>query len=386
MKRRTFVSAGLGLAAAAPRAARAAFGDTPFTAQVNFGLVVPLSGPNLREGEQIANGVRQAISDANQYRGALDKLYGFRTFDDQNLLASGILQAQFACDDQNTTGVIGHLSGKITDQALPAYFNNRMPIVVPASTYDNLTAHHYRNVFRLPTKDSTEGRLACKYFQAGGAKKPAVLIQDGDYGGLVAAGFEQQAVADKIDEHTVQFTYEKPDYAAAARKTLESAPDLVYLAGTALDMGPAIKALRDAGYRGTLAASQGFFDPLTIAKYGALAEGLIVSTSMPPLYLAPSAFRIKNDFEARYGPFTPLSAFGYAAAQVLMAAVKRSGGYDRATVARTIGTSGPIDTVVGQFQFTYDGDPLDPNLYFYTVRDGKWAYLKAAHPTTFILK
>ena len=356
-------------------------------AQVNFACVVPLTGPNLRAGEALANGVRQAIDDANRLRGPLEKVYGFRTFDDQNLIAPGILEAQFAVADSNMIGVIGHLSGKVTDQALPVYAAARMPLIVPASTYDRITAHHVGTVFRLPTRDSVEGRLSAKYLGSiPSMKKFVVLAQDGDYGNDVATGFRAQATADGLAAHIVLFSWEKPDYQAAAREAIASGPDMIYLAGNTADMGPVIPALQAAGYKGNLAASQGFFLLATIEKYGSAVEGIVVSSSMPPLYLAPSDYLIKRDFEARYGPMTPLSTFGYAATQVLIGAVKRSGGFDRASLARTIATSGPFDTAAGNFQFGYDGDPIDPNLYFYTVKDAKWAYIKAAHPSAFLIK
>lgn len=387
MLRRTFLAGAGALSALGPQRASAAFGDAQLTAQVSFACVVPLTGPNLRDGEQIANGVRQAISDANRLRGPIEKVYGFRTFDDQNLIASGILEAQFAVDDTNMIGAIGHLSGKVTDQALQVYANARMALVVPASTYERITMHGARNVFRLPTKDSTEGRLAAKYVGSlPSMKKFVVLVQDGDYGNDVAAGFREQAQADKLDVRIVSFPWEKPNFTAAARDALASTPDMIYLAGNAGDMGPVIPALRSEGYKGNLAASQGFFNQATIERFGATIEGIVVSSSMPPLYLAPSAYRIKRDYEARYGPMTPLAAFGYSATQIVIGAVKRSGGFDRASVARTIATGGPYDTVAGSFAFNFEGDTVDPQMYFYTVKDAKWAYLKAAHPSAFILK
>jgi len=83
---------------------------------------------------------------------------------------------------------------------------------------------------------------------------------------------------------------------------------------------------------------------------------------------------------------TPLDAFAYASAQIAISGVRRSGSYDRLGVARALSYSTPFDTVVGRLSFGNTGDPNEPNVYYYTVRDGKWAYLRAAHKTDFILK
>jgi ABC-type branched-subunit amino acid transport system substrate-binding protein len=144
--------------------------------------------------------------------------------------------------------------------------------------------------------------------------------------------------------------------------------------------------LRAGGYSGTLFASQGFFDATTTVKYKSEAEGLIVSTSMPPLQIAPSIYRIRLDFEQKYGPFTPLSAFSYAAAQIAVGAVRRGGSADRIAVARALNSSMSFDTVIGPISFLNNGDPQDPNVYFYAIKDGKFSYVQAAHRSTFVLK
>jgi ABC-type branched-subunit amino acid transport system substrate-binding protein len=367
--------------------ARAAFGDQSLAAVTTIGVVAPLTGKDLRLGEQIGDGVRAAIDQANLMRGSLDRIFAIRTFDDENLLATGIVNAQFACDDATISCVIGHLSGSITDVALRTYALAGMPVIVPASSFDRITSHNYPYVWRLTTKDSTEGRLSAKTF--GALLKPqqvVVLNQDGDYGYDVALGAVQELDAAKIPAKALTFSWDKADFAAVAKQTLASNPDVVFLAGLVRDMGPLVPALRSAGYKGAFYASQGFFDQQTIAKYGADAEGLTVSSSMPPLALAPSAFRFRLDFESKYGQMSPLSAFSYAAAQIAIAACRRVGAADRAAEARSLALPYAYDTIVGTLQFSPTGDPLDPNLYFYTVTDGKWKYTRAAHPSAFVLK
>jgi len=386
--RRAFLG---GLAAGVASTASAARAITPSlgigaTGTVTLGVVAPFSGDEIKLGEQVGNGVRAAVDDANRQRGGLDRLFIVRTFDDQDLLADGIQNAGFAVQDESILCVIGHLSGRITDLALQTYAQSRMPVVVPASTYDRITTHGYGNVVRLPTKDSTEGVLAARYVNAAVQPKVALaLTQDGDYGFDVAAGFKNQMTNDKVQSDIRVFAWDKPNFAGVAKETLALKPDALYLAGIVQDMGPLLHELRAAGYTGPIFASQGFYDPSTISKYGADANGLIVSASMPPLQIAPTIFRIKSDFEQRYGTFTFLSAFSYAAAQIAMAAISLTAARDREPVARTL-TARVFNTVVGPLQFGPNGDALDPNVYFYTVRDGKWAYLKASHPGSFILK
>lgn len=358
-----------------------------FSNQVNVAVLCPLSGPQRQAGEQLANGVRGAIDDANRTRTALDKFWSIRTFDDEDSIASALLQSRFAIADQNLSLAIGHLSGKITDLVVRYYAEAGMPLIVPATSYDPITAHGYRTVFRLPTKDSVEGILHAKYVKREGrGKRIAVCYQNGDYGPDVANAFMQQTRADGFPVADVQLSYDRPDFAGAAQTALAQKPDLVFLAGLARDLGPIVPALRSAGYTGSFDGSQGFFDGGVPATYGNAVEGLTISSSMPPLNIVPAAMYIKNDFEQRYGALGPLSAFGYAATQIFVTAVRRVSSTQRITLARTIAQPIAFDTLVGSFTFDPFGDTSDPNVYFYQLQNGNWRYQRAAHPSSFIVR
>ncbi|GAC1590257.1 MAG: branched-chain amino acid ABC transporter substrate-binding protein [Candidatus Velthaea sp.] len=356
-----------------------------YTPQVAIGVVAPFSGVDRKAGEALANGVRAAVDDANRLRGGLDRAFTIRTFDDHNSLADAIINAQFATSDPTIVAVVGHLGAKGTIAAARTYAEALMPLVVPAVTDDALTQSGYRTIFRLPTRDFQEGQLLARFIADQNKPKNAlVLVQDGDYGAGVATGFSAQMNARKIANSALVFAYVKPDYGAVATKVLERAPDHITLAGMAADMAPIMRALREHGYTGPFAASQGFFDGAVAANFAKEAEGMTISTSMPYLALVPSAFRIRNDFESRYGALIPVSAFAYAATQVITSAVRRSGSTGRVQLARALGTGGNFDTLVGSFTFGPTGDAVDPNVYFYTVRDGKFAYVRQAHPSGFI--
>ncbi len=371
--------AGLGGAGAVAAA------DLPsYSATVTIGVVCPLSGAMRSAGEALANGVRGAVDYQNQQRAGFDRVYTLRTFDDQNGVADAMVNAQFAIDDPTIVAVIGHLGAKATLASLRSYAQAQMPLLAPAITADALTSQGYHNVFRLPTRDLVEGQLLAKFVQAKSApKSPHVIVQDGDYGADVANGYVRQLGIDKIEGAVTVFSYDKPDYGAAADSALAAKPDHILLAGTAQDMGPIVKILRDKAYAGPLAASQGFFDALTATKYAKECEGLIISTSMPYLAIASSAFRPLNDYQGAYGPLVPVAAFAYAAAQIIFSAVRRSGATQRNTLMSALSLGGNYDTIVGSFSFGPTGDTIDPELYFYTITDGKFAYVRQAHPSAF---
>jgi len=151
------------------------------------------------------------------------------------------------------------------------------------------------------------------------------------------------------------------------------------------DMGPIVGVLRAQGYTGPIGASQGFFDPGSM-QLGPAADGLTVSTSMPYLPLAPSTVRARQEFELHFGVLDPMAAFGYAATQIIISAVTRTNGAGRSATVTAIAQGVPIDTMTGTYSFNAFGDPLQPQIYYYALRGGKFTYLKQAHPSTFMIK
>lgn len=353
-----------------------------------IGFVAPLSGDQGPAGTQLLNGAQQAVYDSNQLRLANEPLYSLRTFDDRGTIGGANLGAQFAISDPTIVVVIGHLGGVVTDAVVPAYGDAVVPLIVPASSYDPITSHGYRTVFRLPTKDSLEGTLFARDLdQRARPKNVVVITQDGDYGPAVANGFTAQLAADKVQSQVIAITTARPDYRGAVARVQNAGADYVFFAGRVATLGTLLDQLRSGGYSGPFGASQGFFDPQTISAYGKAAEGLTASSSMPPLNLVPAAFTPKANFEQQFSSaMTPLAAFGYAAAQLVVAMVRRAGATNRLTMARALASPSPTPTAVGEFSFGPSGDPADPDLYFYTVRNGAWEYAHPAHSAPFLLR
>lgn len=357
-----------------------------YTPTMRFAVICPESGPDASLGRQLRDGVRGAVEEFNRERMLSEPALFFSEYDDHNTPADATVQASFATGNPDIVAVIGHLSSGPTLIAEPAYANAQLPLIVPTVTDDRITERGYRNVFRLPTKDSDEGSLVAAYAIKTGSKAPHVVTQDGDYGPDVAGGFVRRAAALHIAAGATQFSLDKPDFSGAANAVLAKSPDCVVLAGNVGDMGPLLKALRAKGYTGRFVATQGFFDAQTVKQYAAEAEGLVVSTSVPYYQLAPTAVRDVQLYESRYGALTPLAAYGYAAVQLIRLAARRTGASNRLALLRALATGGSFDTVTGSYSFSPSGDVVDPNCYFYRVTNGKFAYERQAHPSGFMLK
>ena len=381
MKRRSFVLSGLAAAAFAPQAARAQM-RPGFQQPLTIGINAPLSTP---AGREMITGAQIAIDFANQFTPSLNSAFQLRTFDDGGQYAQAVNNIQFASSDATVVGMIGGLDGNVLFQSLPAYANAQMPLVVAAATADRITTQGYRIVLRLPTRDSLEGQLYARYLKDHGRPKMAIAVsQDGVYGADVMNGFTNQAKSSKFEADGYSFPSDSPDFAAAAKRILSRSPDFVYLCGESGRLGPLVPALRAAGYTGKLGACEGFFNLDVAQKLEDAFKGGLISTSFPPLERVADATQALMDFRSRTN-ITIVSAFAYAAAQIIMSAVRRTGATNRLSALSALQAPSSYSTLVGDFLFAPSGDPVDPNLYFYSIDKGKFAYSGASHVSAFVL-
>ncbi len=386
MKRSAFVAAAGGAVASALAApARAQYNNPAFLQQVTIGVNVTLSGPLEKYGTEVVRGVQAAVDETNRFTAPISRVWGMRAYDDRNDVALAATNASVAAADSTVIGIVGNLTAPMTLAALSRYANVNFALVVPTVTADAVTNRNYHNVFRLPAKDSTSGRLFASTVlpEKRGVSALAVSL-DGDYGYDVARGFVQEAKSERHDADVLLFPVKGFDPAQAARTVLQHSPGYVFLCGTTAGLGPLAEALRLAGYRGDFGASDGFYNGDTLATYSKTLDGAYVASSLPPLERIPSAVGLLTDFQREVGPITAFSAYGYAAAQVLISASRRSAAYTRVSLLSSMQRSPTITTLVGQYNFNVFGDPLIPNIYVYTVSGGGFKFARPAVRNGFI--
>jgi branched-chain amino acid transport system substrate-binding protein len=380
MRRGTFIQLA-GTALVAP--VGAPFPMQPMLQQLSLGVSVPLSGTLAPYGNQIVQGVQAAIDETNRFT-SLTRVFGIRTFDDRNQSAVATSNVLVAQADPSIVGMIGNLTADVTLSALPAYSNASFALVVPSVTADALTARGFRNVFRLPTKDSSEGQLFAQAVLGKVAPLRAVaLTVDGEFGFDVAQGFVAQAKVDKHDADilTLGATASAADSAAIV---LKRNPAYVFLSGRPEKLGPVAAEMRAQSYAGQFGAGDGFFTPSTTDTYGNPLDGALVASSMPPLDKAPSVVSYLQDFRNDVSAVTVFTAYGYAAAQLLIQAAQRSSATNRFQLLTQLQEGGLYDLLVGQYTFTFAGDATMPNIYLYRAAPSGFTFAQPAVASGFI--
>lgn len=388
MKRSAFLSAAGAVAfgASAPARAQLPIPNGQFLQQLTVGVNVTLSGPLEKYGTDVVRGAQAAVDETNRFTAPINHVWGLRAFDDRNDAALASTNASVAASDPSIVGIVGNLTAPMTLASLSRYANVNFAVVVPTVTADAVTARGFHNVYRLPANDSASGRLFASTVlpEKKGVGSLAVAL-DGDYGFDVARGFVAQAKADRHAADLLLFPASGIDPGAAARTILDRRPGYVFLCGKTTALGPVAEALRLAGYTGDFGASDGFYNGDTIAAYEKVLDGAFVASSMPPLERIPSAVGLLTDFQREVGAITAFSAFGYAAAQLLIAVAQRSNASSRFSLLSAMQRSTTFTTLVGQYSFSVTGDPLIPNIYLYTLGRNGFKFARPAIRTGFVL-
>jgi ABC-type branched-subunit amino acid transport system substrate-binding protein len=393
MKRRSFIAAAAATAAGgfAARAGAQVIPGQPilpqqqYLQQLTIAVNVTLSGPLQKYGQEVVKGVQAAVDETNRYSPPISHVWGTRPLDDRNDPGVAASNANVASADFTVIGMIGNLTAPMTLAALSRYANMGFAVVVPTVTADAVTRRGYHNVYRLPAKDSSSGRLFASAALEGKRGVPALAVTfDGDYGYDVANGFVTQAKIDRHPADVVTFPLRNTDPAQAARTVLDRSPGYIFLAGKTAEMGPIADALRLAGYTGDFGAADGFYTSDTITTYARTLNGASVASPMPPIDRVPSAIQLVTDFEREVSQITTQSAFGYAAAQLVIAAAQRNGATSRQSLLISLQSGGVFTTLVGQFSFNISGDPLIPNIYLYKVTSDGFKFDRPAIRTGFV--
>lgn len=383
MRRRAFLAAAA--SAAVPALARAQF-NGPVLPQTNIGINVPLSGPLEPYGREVVRGAQAAIDETNRYNATLTRAFGLRAFDDQNSGAVATTNVLVAQSDPAIIAMIGNLTADVTLQALPQYANANFALVVPTITADAITNRGFHNVFRLPTKDSSLGQLVARTLLDD--HPPAVsraVTVDGQYGADVARGFVTQMQARHRDCDSIALDPVKFAPSAAVKRVMDAKATYVLLAGKPDKLGPVAEALRLAGYTGEFGLSDSFYTPDVIDKYGKVLAGARVATAFPPLRRIPTMVQLLADFERQVGSISIFTAYGYAAAQLIISAAQRHSAMTRISMLTGMQRGETYNLLVGQYAFDYQGDATLPNVYLYRIAKDGFEFVKAAYPSGFVV-
>jgi len=337
-------------------------------------VAAPMSGFQANGGQTVVGGVRLKAEQQNRAGGVAGYSIKVVALDDESDpdVALGITdEVKTALDaGEDVLGFIGHYNSGETLAAMDVY--GSLPLVVITSNASNvaLTEKGYGNFFRIVANDRVQADADADFLvNQLAVKRIAILHNDTAYGrGLkdemtrALTGLGAQVVlAREVQEGQDRYLNEVEAIRAAQ-------PDALFYAGYEIE-APYLRAdLVEAGIDIPMLASDGAFLAATIDEAGGAAEGLYVSAFGPsPASVADPAW-VEAYQAVEYRNPDTYSINGYAAAEVLLAAVEKADSLDAGKIVAALRGLN-LDTLIGKVQYNAAGDRVNPPIYIYQVRD-----------------
>lgn len=333
----------------------------------------PLSGENVQLGENMENGIKLAIQEANA-SGDYDFEIEYFAADDMGQPDKATAAAQSALDAE-VLAVVGPAFSGPADTAADYYADEGVPAVSPSATRADLTTKGYSSFLRAVPNDSAQGAGMAKYLVSEGAKSAVVVDDKTDYGvGLAdVAEKELKAAGVKVDrQSTPQKT---PDYSAAAKRVANTKADAVIYAGYYEDAGPFAKKLDEAGFDGIKMSGDGTNDAQFIKLAGGSADGwkLTCACTDPNEEEATKKFAENYEKEFKRLPGT-YSAEAYDATNMIISEIDKLGDdVNRESLLKAL-KKVKYKGLTKEFSFDDKGEFQNDSVYLYQVNGKKIDY------------
>ncbi len=345
---------------------------------VKVGFSLGLTGANAPNGKQLLIALEIWRDDVNAKGGLQGRPIELVYYYDQTNPANENNIYTKLLDVDKVDLILGPYGTNQISAALPILAPRNLTTIGILGTAANSEVH-YKNYFSMiPLGPDPKREFSRGFFELAAAQKPkpktvAIVGADAEFGKNATDGARENAKAAGL---TIVYDQRYPpaitDLSPIVRAIKASNPDIVFVGAYPPDSVGFVRAANEAGLMpkmmgGTMIGL--LATPLKI-QMGPLMNGYMNNAEVfvpIPTFNFPGVRAVLDKYRERakgqgvdpYGyNFAP---YGYAAGQVLAAAVEGTKGFNHAKIAEYIRTHA-FETVVGQIRFGKDGEWAKPRM------------------------
>lgn len=340
--------------------------------KLKIGLAAPLTGSYAKIGNDMLNGALLAVEQKNAAGGLLGRQVEIIKRDDQGEPKVAVAVAR-ELTDAKVVAVVGHFNSGCTIPASEIYNDAKIPAVTPASTNPQVTDREYLYMFRVCGRDDQQGSVGAKFVKEElKLKKVAVLHDKTTYGQGLADEFRK--TTEKLGLEVVYYggvSKEEYDFRAIITAMKDQGPELVYFGGIYNQAGPLVVQMKQSGLNAKFMSGDGTIDKEFIKTAGKDAEGALLTFGPDPAQV-PSAKPFIDGYKKRFHEdIGTYSVYGYDAANVLMAAIEKTGATDGRKIAKKMREM-TFDCAMGGIEFDERGDIKASYYILWVVKNGEF--------------
>ncbi len=364
MGRRVLLAAALALLALANAA----------QADILIGAAGPVTGPLASLGEHMLTGARQAVEDLNANGGVLGEKLGLSIGDDQCDPKQAVAVANKLVT-QGVAMVAGHICSDATIAASKVYQEEGVIMITPTATSPKLTDEGGASIFRVAGRDDEQSAVLGEFLAEKFAGKRVAFIHDKTaYGKGLAEATRDAARRGGLEAIIFEaYSAGEKDYTALVTRLKEAGIDVLFIGGYHGEAGLILRQMRDQGLNAQLVGG----DTLVLDEYWAITgkagEGTLFSFA-PDVRKNPRAASLVERFRASGVEPSGYHLYTYAAIEAWAQAAERAGSTDSKAVIDAL-RKNDMETVIGTFRFSQNGDVNLPPYAIYSWSDGRFEQL-----------
>jgi branched-chain amino acid transport system substrate-binding protein len=339
---------------------------------IRVGMTASLTGAYAAPGSDLLEGLKMWAHDVNARGALLGREVEIVYYDDKSDPATSAQLYERLISDDKVDLLIGPYSSDVTLAASSVAERHNMSMVSGSASASDIWSRGYRNIFQVDTPADRYMDLLLESASNAGLTRIAVAYAGTDFPREVARGVRTKAgtLGMKIvfDE---EYHEDNKDFADLVRRIKATRPDLV-IGGTYLN--DSIALVREVKRQNFSPKALAFTVGPALVKFGEAlgsdADGILGVVSWMRSGNVPMAY----DFSFRYKEMTGRNAgahaaYGYAAGQVLEAAVRLAGSLDRDAVREQLQVM-KFGSLLGRYRVDDSGSQQDKETFVMQWQNG----------------
>jgi branched-chain amino acid transport system substrate-binding protein len=341
--------------------------------KIKVGSLQSLTGDTSTFGQSSEKGIKLATEERNKAGGVLDKQIEVITADDQSK-AEQVPQAVLKLIQQDhVVAVLGEVASGRTAAAAPDAQRNKVPLLSPASTRNDVTElGDY--IFRSCFTDDLQGKWMVEFAAQKKFKKAALLVdvQNAYSVGLakvIEAEFPRTGGAIVIREN---YSGGQKDFQNQLTNIRAQNPDIVFLPGYYTEVVNILPQARKLGLTVPFIGGDGWDSDQTIKVGKEAVNGCYFTNHYSPDDPTPRVQDFVKKFKARFDGEEPdaMAVLAYDAANILFHAIDRAKSTDGPKIRDALAATKDFQGVTGNITIGPDRNAIKPGVVLEIV-DGK---------------
>ena len=344
----------------------------PAPTSIRIGVVLPLSGVGASFGQRALQGLELAHEEINkESRYQLVLLVE----DSASQSARAATAAQKLISANHVKVVIGDIRSDCVLAMAPITERHKVLLFTPVAGAEAISfAGDY--VFRNHEGNLSHGKTMADYLHGRGIRRVTVFAAQASNAASFATSFEKQFIERGGQVPlTADYLPDTGDFRALISRPLALKPEALYLAPTmGEDAGLLVKQIRQAGYKGIIAAGLPVESAEFLAAGGAAADGVIFTS---PAFDSESKLgdSFRSRMKKRFGTLADwVAAYSYDALRLVAAGIESCESDSSDCLRDYLYQIRNYSGVGGLTSFDRNGDVIKP-LLIKIVRNGSFEKL-----------